>query len=62
MLDVGEDEAVNIVLNKLERGIQPTEADLIAADLCVKCAGFGFFDYEDDGFTEIPCDHCKPTS
>lgn len=57
-----DDQAIHVVLDKLERGIQPSEAELQAADLCVKCAGFGFIDYEDDGFTEIPCDHCKPTS
>jgi hypothetical protein len=51
--------AANLVMDKLERGECPTEAELKAAGLCVKCAGFGFVDYADDGFTEIPCDKCR---
>lgn len=47
-----------ICIAKMERGVQPTESELRAAGLCVTCAGFGFVDYEDDGFTEIPCSTC----
>ena len=53
------DEAANLVIDKIENGAQPTEAELLAAGLCVKCAGFGYVDFEDDGFTEIPCDQCE---
>lgn len=58
-LNALQDAAANLVMDKLERGEQPTEAELRAAGLCVKCAGFGYVDYADDGFTEIPCDLCK---
>ena len=51
--------AAIVAIAKIERGQQPTTAELSAADLCVKCAGFGFVDYADDGFTEVPCDLCS---
>jgi len=58
-LNALHEAAANLVMDKLERGECPTEAELKAAGLCVKCAGFGFVDYADDGFTEIPCDKCR---
>lgn len=53
------DQAVNLVIDKFERGMQPTEAELKAAGMCTECGGFGFTDYDEDGFTEIPCPKCK---
>lgn len=57
-LSSARDAAANLVMDKIERGEQPTETELQAAGLCIECAGFGFTDYEDDGFTEIPCKTC----
>lgn len=59
-LNAMRDAAANLVMDKIESGAQPTEDELRAAGLCVKCAGFGYVDFDVDGFTEIPCDLCNP--
>ncbi len=51
--------AANRVIDKTERGQQPTKAELRAAGFCLDCEGFGFTRLDDD--TELSCRKCGGT-
>lgn len=52
-------DAFDVAMDKIERGITPTPSELIAANLCRECTGFGYHHVEDDeGIYEVTCKSC----
>lgn len=55
--------AFDLVIDKIERGHNPTEAELISANLCIECRGAGRWHEEDEygDETEMKCKTCGGT-
>ena len=56
-------KAFNIAVDKIERGIVPSPAELLAANLCRSCTGMGYHRIEDeDGDSyDMTCKACGGT-